>query len=58
MHVSIQCGHYEFAEHGVETHDVSDGRTHRSAPTADGEDGWKLDRMICPIFLHIWMKIW
>ena len=39
--MSARGRHYEFAEHGRETYDVSAGRTHGSAPMGNREDGQK-----------------
>lgn len=45
--MSAGSRHCEFAEDGPETHDVSAGWTHGSAPTADGEHRRKLPDVFC-----------
>ena len=51
------CGRRcEFAQPGWGTYSVSAGRTHGSAPTARGEDGWELLDVFCHFNAHVRRK--
>ena len=54
--MSARGRHYEFAERGWEAYCVSAGRTHRSAPTAGGKNGWKVPDAFCPLSAKNWVK--
>ena len=55
--MSARRRHYEFAEDERKTYGIFAGRTHGSAPTADGEDWWGLIDIFSLFFVVYFVKV-